>query len=113
MEDLELLLRQANSRRHIGTTSNNLDSSRGHSITMFTMRRFNSSEETASKLVLVDLAGGESPKEVPVGSQLSNEAMAINKDRDSFKTCITTMIAKGAANAQARSSKVMCLIFPY
>jgi len=105
---------QGQHNRAIASTNMNLESSRSHSVFMFTLGQTNkqTGSKKKSKLILVDLAGSESVGKTGAHGHTLNEAKHINKSLSALGNVINALSSSSGANSHIpyRDSKLTRLL---
>lgn len=106
------LMEAGQSLRAVSATNMNSQSSRSHSVFIFTLAQKNKTTGSvkASKLTLVDLAGSEKVRKTGATGQTMVEAQNINKSLAALGNVINALTSGNAAHVPYRDSKLTRLL---
>ena len=112
-QQVDSIMRLANSQRSVASTSMNEQSSRSHSVFRLHLRATHAEQNIRLKgdLSLVDLAGSERLDRSQATGENAKEAMAINKSLSSLKD-VFTAIGNKNGHVPFRNSKLTYLLQP-
>ena len=114
-EEVYETIRRDTAMRAVSSTRMNTESSRSHSIFMFTVQQRNT-EDGASKsgcLYMVDLAGSEKVGKTGASGQTLEEAKKINKSLSALGMVINALTDGKSSHVPYRDSKLtrICLLY--
>lgn len=106
------LLKTGAAARAVGETQMNQQSSRSHSIFIFTLEQTNTADNTKkkAKLFMVDLAGSEMVKHTGSEGVTLREAQHINKSLSALSNVITSLSERHHSHIPYRNSKLTRLL---